>query len=342
MNKFKRILVAYDGSEGAEAALEDLMNAGLPENTEALVLSVADVFLPPPGTEDPSIPDFLQVHVESGWSIAAQMLEDAKLMAERGARKLKAHFPGWAVQWEGIADSPAWGIVQTARARKPDLIVLGARGLSMLGRVTLGSISQVVLAEAPCSVRIVHRHPKETVSPVRIVAGIDGSSFSEAVLKEICSRHWRKGSAIHLVTALDARIKTALAGGESKIGKWFKREDKNGREWAARMLKHYSRDLKKHGLAVTQLVRDGDPKRVLLEEAEEWGADCIFIGVRGLSAVQKFFIGNVSSGIPARAHCTVEIVRAPFPAKILEAEPAHKAAKTAGYPESLDEEDYYD
>jgi hypothetical protein len=43
-----KILIGYDGSESSDVALEDLKNAGLPKTTEALVLSMADVILPPP------------------------------------------------------------------------------------------------------------------------------------------------------------------------------------------------------------------------------------------------------------------------------------------------------
>ena len=42
-----KILVAYDGTEGSDAALKDLALAGLPDNAEVLVMSLADVFLPP-------------------------------------------------------------------------------------------------------------------------------------------------------------------------------------------------------------------------------------------------------------------------------------------------------
>ncbi len=40
-------LIAYDGSECADSALDDLTHAGLPSKGEALVMSVAEVCLPP-------------------------------------------------------------------------------------------------------------------------------------------------------------------------------------------------------------------------------------------------------------------------------------------------------
>ena len=48
--KMMKILIAYDGSNCADAALEDLRRAGLPPEAEVVVLSVADVWLPPPST----------------------------------------------------------------------------------------------------------------------------------------------------------------------------------------------------------------------------------------------------------------------------------------------------
>ena len=45
-----RILIGYDGSESADAALDDLRRAGLPREVEALIVSVGEVVMPPPPT----------------------------------------------------------------------------------------------------------------------------------------------------------------------------------------------------------------------------------------------------------------------------------------------------
>ena len=42
-----RILIGHDGSPGADAALQDLERAGLPDAGEATIVSVADAWLPP-------------------------------------------------------------------------------------------------------------------------------------------------------------------------------------------------------------------------------------------------------------------------------------------------------
>ena len=52
-----------------------------------------------------------------------------------------------------------------------------------------------------------------------------------------------------------------------------------------------------------------DPKQMILQEAEGWGADCIFIGARGLNPLERLLLGSVSRSVAARAHCSVEVVR---------------------------------
>jgi nucleotide-binding universal stress UspA family protein len=56
-------------------------------------------------------------------------------------------------------------------------------------------------------------------------------------------------------------------------------------------------------------MKEGDPKHVLLDEAEQWGADCLFVGARGLSRIERFLLGSVSAAVAARAQCSVEVVR---------------------------------
>ncbi|MCY7377020.1 MAG: universal stress protein, partial [Pyrinomonadaceae bacterium] len=67
--------------------------------------------------------------------------------------------------------------------------------------------------------------------------------------------------------------------------------------------------LKEKGLHVSTVVEFGRAKSVIVEEAEKWGADAIFIGAKGHSLVERVLLGSVSYAVAARAHCSVEVVR---------------------------------
>jgi nucleotide-binding universal stress UspA family protein len=56
-------------------------------------------------------------------------------------------------------------------------------------------------------------------------------------------------------------------------------------------------------------VTEGDARHVVLEAAEQWRADLIVLGARGLGAVAGFLLGSVSLGVARHAHCSVLIVK---------------------------------
>ena len=63
-------------------------------------------------------------------------------------------------------------------------------------------------------------------------------------------------------------------------------------------------------MKVSTESREGDPKCELVEAAEEWGADCIFVGSIGFgNPFERFVLGSVSAAVAARAHCSVEVFR---------------------------------
>jgi nucleotide-binding universal stress UspA family protein len=109
------------------------------------------------------------------------------------------------------------------------------------------------------------------------------------------------------MTVLDTRMFTALAF--LPLETWTTAGDEDEQAWVPRMVDAMAEPLRTRGLLVSSVIKDGDPKQVLLEEAAHWGADCLFVGARGLSRIERFLIGSVSAAVAARAHCTVEVVR---------------------------------
>ena len=77
-----------------------------------------------------------------------------------------------------------------------------------------------------------------------------------------------------------------------------------------RVVEVAAKKLEAAGLRAMADVIDGDPKKVLVRVAEDWRADCIFVGATGLSnRFEKFLLGSTAGAIAARAHCSVEVVR---------------------------------
>jgi nucleotide-binding universal stress UspA family protein len=69
--------------------------------------------------------------------------------------------------------------------------------------------------------------------------------------------------------------------------------------------------LRAAGLKASGKALLADAGNALIEEAETWKADCVFVGARGLNAFERLLLGSVSSKVADHASCSVEVVRFP-------------------------------
>lgn len=309
MSRPMKLLVGHDGSDSAAAALTDLQRAGLPAEVDAAVISIADVWLAPDGAKtDPAPAEWLATAIEHAHAERRQAVERMRAIAAEAAERLRGEFPTWTVRAEALGDSPAWGILKRADVWRPDIIVLGSQGRSALGRFFIGSVSQKVLTTAACSVRIARPHGGDEHSGLRLIVGVDGSIHAARAVQGVKQRVWPRGTAVRVVSALDAFLSTAVISQDERITQWVM-DGGEAETWVHKMASAGAKELSAAGLDAEAIVRPGDPKRVLVAEAEAWEADCIFVGAQGLNAVERAVLGSVSSAVAARAPCTVEVVR---------------------------------
>jgi nucleotide-binding universal stress UspA family protein len=284
-----KLLIAYDGSECADAALDDLKRAGVPDRAEAVVLSVAEVWMPPPSAYAIAEEGMYMHHLAE-----VHRMEE---LAGRACERIRRDFPAWDVRPETTRGGPVWEILGKAGEWKPDLVVLGSHGHSALGRFFLGSVSSKVVSEAPCSVRVVRATRRDSDDPLRIVIGVKGAPSSDEAVRAVRARAWPKGTEVRLVTAF---------GPYSVFGSDLDEIMKG----VARLHAEAGDALESAGLEVSSAIAEGDPKRMLVELAEAWGADCLFVGTRDLNRTGRVLLGSVSSAVVHRVHCSVEVVRA--------------------------------
>ncbi|HVZ39122.1 MAG TPA: universal stress protein [Candidatus Kapabacteria bacterium] len=308
-DRFK-VLIAYDGSDCADAALADLQYAGLPPETDALVVSIAEVWVKDEGIDNESAPgeappaQVMSLHARSG-------LQKAQVLARKAVTWIGEHFPAWHAEGKVYPDSPSWGILNAADEWKPDLIVVGSHGRSLFGRVILGSVSQKVLTEAACSVRIGRSTTLVHDAPLRLVIGMDDTPDSTAAVEVIARRNWPAGTSVRVVCAVELADLPIGIPLDYDVTQWAtegtmqlrQRMEKAGAEAVAR--------LGAAGLLADLAVREGAASAIILAEARDIGANCIVLGARGHRFLERFLLGSVSLAVARHADCTVEIVRSP-------------------------------
>jgi nucleotide-binding universal stress UspA family protein len=199
--------------------------------------------------------------------------------------------------------------VERARTWKADLIVVGAHSHTTLERFFFGSAASAVVTQAPCSVRISRPRKHSPHRPLRIVLGVDGSPESEQAAHETASRTWPSETEVRVLTVLDPKLEVGAARSGSLAQPWLQEHFQGTKERISAMTVRLAESLRREGRAVEPHIFEGDPKKVLLREAEAWDADCIFLGARGLDHGGRWMLGSVASAVASRAHCSVEIVR---------------------------------
>jgi nucleotide-binding universal stress UspA family protein len=316
MNEKMKILIAYDGSDCANSALDDLRKAGLPPDAEALILSVAEVWLPPPPPSSYEIVEAAReaqspADLQKTYLQGSDAVRESRALAGQAKERLQNNFPGWQTGIEASYGSPAWELIKKADQWKPDLIVVGSHGRNALGRFVMGSVSQKVLTEARCSVRVARGRVEVEESHARIIVGVDGSPGSGAAVQAVAARKWPAGSEARVLIVEDPLVPTMIGHLIPNVAKWIEEGNRGEVEWMQKLAALATEQLRSSELSVSSVVLNGDPKRVLVEEAEKWGADSIFVGSTGFSnRFERFMLGSVSAAVAARAHCSVEVVRA--------------------------------
>lgn len=311
-----RILIGYDGSEGADAAIDDLRKAGLPRDAEALIVSISEVLMPSPAIAN----DVISAPVTSRRVTEAlaqavertdQSVKEAKELAAKGGDRVRSHFPGWKVQTEGFGGWPSTDLINKADEWKPDLVVVGSRGRSALGRFILGSVSKKVVTDSHHSVRVARGAMEKTDSkPPRVMIGVDGSPEAEYAVREVGMRVWPKGTEVRIVAVDDGTSPKRIAGVLPTAAAMIRNSNDEASAASRMMVEWAERELRAIGLRVSVAIEKGDPQRILIEEARKWDADSIFVGSRKFNgSFERFWLGSVSTALVTKAHCSVEVVR---------------------------------
>jgi len=130
---YQKILVPIDGSEHSKRALHEALNIAKMTAGTISLLNVLNRSLSFNSSNQPSRQDKAQ---------NTTLIEGQKIAQAEGVSVETLQLEG------NVIDQ----IVKTAKEGKFDLIVVGARGLSKLEEIMLGSVSHGVLENSPCPV----------------------------------------------------------------------------------------------------------------------------------------------------------------------------------------------
>lgn len=301
MKERMKLMFAYDGSDGANAALEHLRGGGFPPEGELLIAVVTDI-------SKTVIPDVFELRalkplVNSrlfGASVIyaknrkIEGCKQARRLAKHAETRIREILPQWRVTHRPLVGDPVEELLQAAREWQPELILAGSRGRSAVSRFLLGSVSEQLALRSAFSLRIA-RPAEKSGAGKRLVIGVNNSAAVERVVETVCRRRWTAAAKARLISVDDG----VAAGRVSHVF-----------PYAAEMFEWAEERLRAAGLEVSISIKSGDVKTVLLDEARAWKAGAVFIPARGLSGAKtKAALDDAAYALATQAGCTVEIVR---------------------------------
>lgn len=307
------ILLGFDGSEHALAAVDLLQTLPLSPESHLLLLAV----MPPQRI----------THHEQ----LAQALEIA-------AGRLKSRYP--FVQTQIKAGTPAESITNLADEMNVDLIILGAKGLRATLGILLGGVVQQVVEYSRRPVLVVRTTAiGEPVLFERVLLVTDGSVFSQRAVDYLagsacggkrseadrapCGLPLPATTDIHIMHVLpplvspDISLRTWAVGPEAlyptllpqtELEAIQREEDRLGQE----ILEQAVSQLRLSGIEPQHLqtiLRHGDAATEILAYAKQQNINLIVCGSRGLSPVTGWLLGSVSRKLVHYADCSVLIVK---------------------------------
>jgi len=140
-----RILVAFDGSQSAQAAVENVASLPLPDDTEITIMTAL-----------PLITYFRMDIIQTASPEWLRRKKTAQADLESAALGLRRATPRVATTLREGSDETE-EILKVADELDTDIIVLGHKGKSAIKRFLLGSVANRVTHHAKCSVWVVRR-----------------------------------------------------------------------------------------------------------------------------------------------------------------------------------------
>jgi nucleotide-binding universal stress UspA family protein len=308
-----KLLIAYDGSDCSDAALDDLHRAGLPKEVEARVISIvepatADVLYPVEALSCPMA--WYPLQQAEVLPSPAKQVQMMRHMAADAADRLRHQFPAWTIDIATEYGLAGKLILERITTWKPDLVVMGSHGRQGFSRMALGSVSQYVVNHAHCAVRITHPLVRNSTDPIRLLVAMDASADAAHALQAVISRTWPIGTEAMVVGVVDAGIPLSIGISPAHKGE-TRLPSEEFRVWIAHAIRDASRDLQAVGINASPQILAGNPAAAITKQADDWNADCIFLGARGVGTIHRLLLGSVSSKVAADAHCSVEVIRRP-------------------------------
>lgn len=305
-----KILVAVDPSQHSREAIRFVKSMEWPEKSELFLIHVIEMKDAPPLQPSGGPSSWDRVISQA----RGKMFTEAKAFLDHTKQEVfeERHLPIQSIVVEGV---PGAEILRVVKDHQIDLVIIGTRGLSLVKRFLLGSTSDWVMREAPCSVLLVREKLSQVTmgkTSAKILLATDGSSVALNTVQMLGL----------LRCKTPPKVKVAhVVGKPAYLEGWYWGKGKAAfQQLATRMLEKAEKDgashleeighaVKKLDMKVETVLTKGDPAEEIVKIAERLKAKLILVGSKGFMGDKPVPLGGVVRKIARYAPCSVFLVR---------------------------------
>lgn len=290
-----KILIAADGSQDATSAASFFCRLPHDESLDIEIMTVVN-------TPDLSISASTEVWLP-------EYIERLEKTADDTYSSVAALFEGSDAKLHHYKTNGHIGnrIIQRADEVGAELIVIGAKGHSLIARMLLGSVSDFVSTHAHCSVLVVRPEEVDTKDHpgLRVTIAYDGSEKAVKTIDHFTQFAWNSGVDVQVVTVVQ-RIREFYQELHPIVQEQYAEE----RQAATRLAQTAVDRLAERGVRATISVVESDHVgEAVVGAANAFGSDLILIGNTGRSLLPRLLLGSVSAYVLRHAEKSVWVVR---------------------------------
>jgi len=281
MSKYKKLLVAVDGSASSMHALEESFRLSK-EGT--VVVSVA-----PPFTVDLRIGAEREIQ-----KMLKEPCETALAKADEMSRAAGATIISICAM--GL---PHERIVDLSESEGCDLIVMGAKGMLSLEKTLMGDTTAKVIGYSVKDVLVVPE--KSTLNLDKILVATDGSEYSRRALARAMDFAESYGCEMDMVSIVEILPEIYSIAPQAVAERVEKTE-----EYLAGLKKQAA----SRGITSRGFVQDSaEPYNVITEIAQKEQVGLILMGSHGRTGLSRILMGSTAERVIAHAPCPVLVVK---------------------------------
>jgi nucleotide-binding universal stress UspA family protein len=283
VNIYRKVLIAIDGSKTSMHALREFIRFSKTEKLSITVVSIIPLYegdLAATWTNnmitsmkkqcDISLTDALKIARDEGVTIEA-VCEEGEIY-ER--------------------------IVDLADMENYDLVVMGKKGMSLVERAFVGSVTARVIGYSRQDVLVIPDGAK--IGGKNLLVATDGSTYSEAAARRAIEIAKHYHSEIKALSVVDVTVEFMLRAQEIY-------------DSLVRKAKGFTDSIKEKALAAgvnaEALVRDGEVYKVIIDVAKEYPTDMIIMGSLGRTGIKRLLMGSTAERVLGHSSFPVLIVK---------------------------------